>query len=170
MSLPKKLKQFILFNDGNGYLGEVPSVTLPKLAQKLEDYRGGGMPGTIKLEQGLEALTLEWTAAGYLADTIKQFGTAKIDGVMLRMTQALQQDDTGGVTPAEVIMRGRHSIIDMGESKAGTMTEHKITTELTYYKLSMDGVELVEVDMVNMVYIVGGIDRLAETRSALGII
>lgn len=170
MSLPKKLKNFILFNDGNAYLGEVPEVVLPKLAIKMEDYRGGGMPGTVKIDQGLEALTLEWTAAGYLADAIKQFGTAKIDGAMLRLTQALQADDTEAIIPAEIVMRGRHSEIDFGTGKAGEMTAHKYKTELTYYKLSMEGVELVEIDLVNSIYIVGGVDRMAETRQALGIL
>jgi uncharacterized protein len=170
MSLPRKLKNFILFNDGNAYLGEVPEVTLPKLATKTDDYRAGGMPGTVKIDQGLEALTLEWTAAGYLVDAIKQFGTARIDGVMLRMTQALQADDADAVTPSEIIMRGRHTEIDFGKAKAGDMTEIKYKTELTYFKLSMDGIVLVEIDMVNMVYVVGGVDRLAETRTALGVI
>lgn len=170
MSLPKKLKNFILFNDGNAYLGEVPEVTLPKLMVKMEDYRAGGMPGSVKIDQGLEALTLEWKASGMLADAIRQFGNARIDGVALRLTQALQADDSDAVTPAEIVMRGRHSEIDFGNAKAGEMTELKMKTELTYYKLSMDGIALVEIDMVNMVYIVGGIDRLADTRTALGIL
>jgi len=170
MSLPKKLKNFVLFNDGNAYIGEVPEVTLPKLVAKMEDYRAGGMPGSVKIDQGLEALTCEWTAAGYLVDAFRQFGSAKIDGVMLRMTQALQADDTEAITPAEIIMRGRHSEIDFGNAKAGEMTQVKIKTELTYYKLSIDGVEVVEVDMVNGIFIVGGVDRMAETRQALGII
>ncbi len=170
MSLPKKLKNFVLFNDGNAYLGEVPEVTLPKLVAKMEDYRAGGMPGSVKIDQGLEALTCEWTAAGYLVDAIRQFGTVKIDGVMLRMTQALQADDTEAITPAELIMRGRHSEIDFGNAKAGEMTQVKFKTELTYYKLSIDGVEVVEIDMVNGTFVVGGVDRMAETRQALGII
>ena len=170
MSLPKKLKNFVLFNDGNAYLGEVPEVTLPKLVTKMEDYRAGGMPGTVKIDQGLEALTIEWTAAGYLADAISQFGTAKIDGVMLRLTQALQADDTEAIIPAEIVMRGRHSEIDFGNAKAGEMTAQKYKTELTYYKLSMEGVVLVEIDMVNAIFIVGGVDRMAEVRQALGII
>jgi uncharacterized protein len=89
---------------------------------------------------------------------------------MLRMTQALQADDADAVTPSEIIMRGRHTEIDFGKAKAGDMTEIKYKTELTYFKLSMDGIVLVEIDMVNMVYVVGGVDRLAETRTALGVI
>lgn len=170
MSLPRKLKNFVLFNDGNAYLGEVPEVTLPVLAIATADYRGGGMPGTIKMDMGLQAMTLEWKAAGMLVDAIRQFGTARIDGVMLRMTQALQADDTDVITPAEIVMRGRHSEIAMGTAKAGEMSETTFKTELSYYKLRVDGVDVVEVDMVNMRYIVGGVDRMAETRGALGVI
>lgn len=170
MALPKRLKNFILFNEGNGYLGEVPECVPPKLAIDTEDYRAAGMPGKVKLDNGLQAMTMEWTAAGYLADSLRQFGTASINGVMLRLQQALQQDDTGEVTPATIVMRGRHSQIDFGTAKTGDATQIKYTTELSYYKLTMGGVDLVEVDMVNSVYVVGGVDRMAEIRTALGII
>ncbi len=65
MSLPRKLKNFVLFNDGNAYIGEVPEVTLPKLTRKMEDYRAGGMNGSVKLDMGMEGLAMEWTAAGF---------------------------------------------------------------------------------------------------------
>jgi len=170
MALPKRLKSFIMFNEGNAYLGEVPEVVPPKLAHDMEDYIAGGMPGKVKLQNALQAMTLEWTASGYLADSLKQFGTASINGVMLRLQQALQQDDTGEVTPVSIVMRGRHSQIDFGTAKNGEATQIKHSTELTYYKLTMGNVDMVEIDMVNMVYIVGGVDRMAEIRTALGII
>ena len=47
MALPRKLKNMNLFNQGRSYIGEVPSVTLPKLTRKLDEYRGGGMDGTV---------------------------------------------------------------------------------------------------------------------------
>ena len=54
MALPKKLKYLNLFNDGNSYLGLVSSLTLPKLTRKLQNYRGGGMSGSV-------AVTSVWT-------------------------------------------------------------------------------------------------------------
>jgi phage tail tube protein FII len=39
------------------------------------------------------------------ADSLRQFGTASINGVMLRLQQALWQDDTGEVTPVSIVMR-----------------------------------------------------------------
>ena len=37
------------------------------------------------------------------------------------------------------------------------------------FKLTIDGKELIEIDTVNMVEIVNGVDRLAEHRTALGL-
>ncbi|WP_211465724.1 phage major tail tube protein, partial [Collimonas silvisoli] len=33
MGMPKKLKDFILFDSGNSYRGEVDEITLPKLSR-----------------------------------------------------------------------------------------------------------------------------------------
>lgn len=168
MALPKKLKNFILFNDGAAYLGEVPEVTPPKLTRKTEDYRSGGMGGPVKLDQGMEAIELEWTAAGYLREVFAQFGTLKHDGVMLRFTGAAQAEDEE-VMAIEIVARGRHTEIDFGKAKAGDNTEIKIKTALSYYKLSINGSPVIEIDLVNMVEIVDGNDRLAAIRAALGI-
>ena len=50
MSLPRKLKNMNLFNEGESYLGEIKTVVLPKLTRKMEDYRGGGMNAPIKVD------------------------------------------------------------------------------------------------------------------------
>ena len=66
MALPRKLKYLNMFNDGLSYMGVVESVTLPKLTRKLEKYRGGGMPGSVSIDLGLDddALSCEWTLGG----------------------------------------------------------------------------------------------------------
>jgi P2 family phage contractile tail tube protein len=43
MGLPRKIKNFATFVDGTNFVGEMPEVSLPKLARKTEDYRSGGM-------------------------------------------------------------------------------------------------------------------------------
>jgi len=167
MALPRKIKNFILFNEGARYLGEVPEVTLPKLSRKGEDYRAGGMNGPVKLDFGMEGLEMEWTAAGYLADVFEQWGTLEHDGVGLRFAGALQADDVETAQALEVVVRGRHMEIDSGKAKAGEATEIKIKTALSYYKLSIDGELLIEIDFVNFIETVGGRDRLADVRAAL---
>ena len=57
----------------------------------------------------------------------------------------------------------------MGAAKAGDDTEFKVKTACSYYKLTINGMVEIEIDLVNMVENVGGVDRLAEQRRAIGV-
>ena len=168
MAMPRKLKNQNLFNDGVTYIGQVGEVTLPKLVRKFEDWRGGGMDAPIKVDLGQEGLEMETTCGGFMRDVFGQFAIARHNGVMLRYAGAYQRDDTGQVDAVEVVVRGRHEEIDGGTGKAGEDTEFSVKTACSYYKLSIAGATVIEIDVQNMVEIVNGVDRLAEQRRAIG--
>lgn len=171
MAMPRKLKNMNMFNDGTSYMGVAKSATPPPLSRKMEGYRGGGMNGPVKADLGWsdDGIQFEWKTGGLDLIVLKQFGMIKADGVMLRFAGAYQQDDTGIVDAVEIVVRGRHETIDMGEAAAGEDTEHSITTTCTYYKLIVNGEVLIEVDLLNFVEIIDGVDMLAEQRKAIGI-
>lgn len=171
MALPRKLKNMNLFNDGNSFAGLVKSVTLPTLSRKMESHRAGGMNGPVKADHGMgdDGIQLEWTLGGLDLTTLRQFGTIRADGVQLRFAGAFQRDDTGEVSAVEVVVRGRHEEINMGEATPGEDTEHSITTTCSYYKLTVDNNVEIEIDLLNMIEMVNGEDRLAEQRSAIGL-
>lgn len=168
MALPRKLKHFNAFYNGEEFYGQATEITLPKLAIKAEEYRGGGMPGPVDIDLGLEKLELEHSYGGLMYPIYKDFGLAKIDGSMLRFAGSYQRDDTGEIDAVEVVCRGRHQEIDPGNAKAGDDTEFKVKSTLSYYKLTVNGADLIEIDMVNMIYIVDGVDRLEQHRKAIG--
>jgi len=172
MALPSKLKNMNYFNEGNSYLGKIKTVVLPKLARKTEDYRGGGMNGSVKTDLGMadDGLVLESTFGGLDLITLRQFGMEKIDGVYIRFAGAYQRDDTGEVDAVEVVVRGRHEEIDGGESTPGEDTEHKVTTNCVYYKLTVNGVVEVEIDLLGFKEVIGGVDRLEKQRNAIGLL
>lgn len=170
MSLPSKLKNLNLFNEGLSYLGQVKTVVLPKLSRKMEDYRGGGMNGPVKIDMGMgdDGLVLESTFGGLDLLTLRQYGMAKADDVYLRFAGAYQRDDTGEVDAVEVVVRGRHEEIDGGDSEPGEDTEHKVVTNCVYYKLTVNGKVEIEIDILGFKEVVNGVDRLAEQRKAIG--
>lgn len=168
MALPRKLKLMNNFVDGVGYAGQINEMTLPKLAIKAEAYRAGGMIGEVDVDLGLEKLEVEIKAGGYMTELIKQFG-GSINSVPFRFMGAYQKDDTDETDAIEVVMRGRFTEIDGGNSKVGDDTEHNFKASLTYYKLVMNGEEIVEVDMLNSIYRVAGQDRMAAARAAVGL-
>ena len=169
MGLPRKLKNFALFVDGENYMGEVPEVTLPTLTRQMDDYRGGGMNMPVELDFGMEKMEIEWTAAGWIKDLLASWGTPKHDAVLLRFAGAVQADDREDVTALEIVVRGRHSEFDPGSAKAGEGTEIKLKSACSYFKLTVDGRVEVEIDAVGMTEVVGGTDRMAQVRAALGV-
>lgn len=166
--LPRKLKNFNVFSDGDSFLGEAKEVALPKISHKGEDYRGGGMMGEVWMDLGLEKLEMEVTYGGMMVPVLRQMGVTTHDGVQLRFVGAYQSDETGGVTAAELVVRGRHQEVDPGNAQAGSDTEWKVKSGLSYLKWTVDGRTEIEIDLVNCVYIVGGVDRMAEVRAAIG--
>ncbi|WP_332763136.1 phage major tail tube protein [Pseudomonas koreensis] len=171
MALPRKLKNLNLFNDANSYVGVVKSVTLPPLGRKMESYRGGGMNGPVKADLGFsdDGIQFEWKTGGLDLIALRQFGAVNASGIALRFAGAFQQDDTGDVSAVEVVMRGRHESIEMGDNQPGEDTEHSITTTCSYYKLIVDNEEIIEIDLLNFIEKVNGVDMLEKQRAAIGL-
>lgn len=168
MSLPNKLKNLNLFNDGVSYLGQVVEFKLPTLTRKMEEYRAGGMAGPIDIDLGQEKIEAEWKCGGLMRGVLRQYGAVRHNGVQLRFAGAYQREDTGEVDAVEVVIRGRHSEIDAGTGKAGEDTEFSVKTSASYYKLSINGRTEIEIDMVGMICTVDGVDLLAAQRRAIG--
>uniref|UniRef100_A0A3B0MAI4 Phage major tail tube protein n=1 Tax=Arsenophonus endosymbiont of Trialeurodes vaporariorum TaxID=235567 RepID=A0A3B0MAI4_9GAMM len=171
MALPRKLKNMNLFDDGQSWLGVIEEVMLPKLSRKMESYRGGGMNGEAQIDLGLDggALDMEFTLRGLDSQLYKQWGITTLDGVPLRFCGAYQRDDTGEVNAVEIVTRGRFSEIDPGSAKSGDNTQTKLSFKATYFKLLWEVQELIEIDVINLIEKVAGVDRLEKQRAALGL-
>ncbi|MEQ5834215.1 phage major tail tube protein [Marinobacter sp. NFXS9] len=169
MALPKKLKDFNLFGNGDNWQGMIASLTLPPLARQMEEFRGGGMAAPVDIDHGMQKLQFQWTPAGLIPELFDNFGTSQMDADMLRFAGSYERDDTGQTVPVEIVVRGRHSEINMGDAEAGSDNTQSVTTTLSYYKLTIDGEDVVEIDVPGMVEKIGGVDRLKERRSNLGL-
>jgi P2 family phage contractile tail tube protein len=171
MALPRKLKYLNMFNAGDNWQGIVESVTLPKITRKFEKYRGGGMSGAVDIDMGLDdgALDMEFTIGGVEATLFRQMGATTVDANQLRFTGSIQNDDTGEVQAVELVVRGRYKELDSGEWKSGESNTTKVSCTNSYAKLTINGEVAFEIDLVNMVEIIAGEDRMEAHRAALGL-
>ncbi|MBP6876566.1 MAG: phage major tail tube protein [Phenylobacterium sp.] len=168
-ALPRKLKFMNVFNDGDSYLGQLKTATLPKLTRTMKEWKGGGMDGAVKIDVGQELLEFEATYGGLMIGILRQYGIMNVAGVGLRFVGSYQRPDDGQVDAVEVVIRGQHEEIDMGDAEQGEDTEFKVKTPCAYYKLSINGRTEIEIDLLNMIMVVDGVDRLAAHRAALGV-
>lgn len=166
--MPQVLKNFNCSVDGRGYAGIADEVVPPKLTIKSEEHRAGGMDAPVDIDMGMEKLSLEFTLSQYDKDVLKLFGVNNGATVPFTLRGALQADG-GDVTPVVINARGMFSEIDAGTWKAGEKTQMKCSVSLRYYKLTIAGEIIAEIDVENMTRIVGGEDHMAAIRDAIGL-
>lgn len=165
--VPETLNNMALYVDGRGFAGRAPELSPPKLKIKTEDYRAGGMDAPVKVDQGMEPLQASFSMGSVERDVLKFFGLA--DGNAFNATfRGAFRDTRGKVKSAALIMRGMLSEYDPGSWKPGSVSELKYTAELTYYKAEIDGSVICEIDVLNMIRVIDGVDQLADVRKALG--
>ncbi len=165
---PLKLKNMNLSVDGKGQAGKVIDVTLPKIAPKLEEHRAGGMDAPINYDMGMEAMEASFTLAEYNAEILGLFGLTLGNNTAITM-RGYAEDEMGGSQTIVAQMRGRLKDQDMGSWKPGDNAELKGAISCIYYSLTINGRSIYEVDCVNMVRKINGVDQLKKQRDALGI-
>ena len=162
------LKNINMFIDGNGLAGQVESFTLPKLTLKTEDFRPGGRDVAVKVDMGMEPLESKFTLIGFHAAVLKLWGLSAGRDIPLTLRGALENED-GTIVPAVCNLRGKLIEVDPGDWKPGEAAKLNVTLNAHYYKLSVDGEDVHEVDVRNMVRTINGVDVLAAQRAALGL-
>lgn len=161
-------KNMNLFVDGIGFAGKVEEINPPKLAVKMEEFRAGGMDAPVEIDMGMEKLEMDFTIPSMDRALMVLFGLAPGSEVGVVIKGAIE-DNSGTILAEEHVGTGRIKTIEPGSMKAGEKPSIKISMTLKFYGLSIDGVELVYVDVENMVRRIGGNDRLEEIRSAIGL-
>lgn len=162
------LKNINLFVDGKGMAGQLDEYNPPKQTLKTEEYRGGGMNAPLELSMGMEKLEADATLIAYDPDVLALFGV--VEGQQVSFTARGHLESFDGTTAAVVHnLRGKIKELDRGTWKPGEKPALKFSMALSYFKEARDGIVIHEIDVENMVHIVGGIDLLAAARASLGI-
>ncbi len=166
--IPKTLKNFNLFVNGLGYAGRVADLSLPKLTVKYDHFRGGGMDAPIPMDMGMDALTCGFTLAEYDQNVLTLFGLLDGSTVNLTLRGALD-DGSGTAVPVIVNLEGKWQDMDFGSWQAGSISQLKVSVIATYYKLTLNSKDLIEIDVLNMVRKINGADQLTSLRNAINL-
>ncbi len=169
MNLPRKLKDMVVHGNGESFMGECKTFTRPTLEMEGEDHRGGGMIAPVKIFNGLAALEVEHVYGGEIPALNATFAEHAVDATQLRFTGAYQREGSGEYDRVEITVRGRTYGIDAGGDEVGGDTEVTYKTACVYYKQTRNGRVEFEIDIMNKVFIVNGVDRMAQERSILGL-
>jgi P2 family phage contractile tail tube protein len=162
------LKNFNLYVDGRGYAGNVDEVQLPTLNIVEEDFRAGGMDAPIAIDMGMEKLEATFKVSKFDRNLILQWGVSNGASVPLVLRGALEDLD-GTVQAVVVKLVGRIHSLEMDAVTPGAKAGMSFKLAALSYSYTQDSETLIDIDVRNMKRIIGGVDRLAAQRRAIGL-
>lgn len=160
------LKNFNLYIDGRGYAGNVDEVQLPALNIVGEDYRAGGMDAPVEVDMGMEKLEATFKLSKFDLDVDRLFASNGF--IQLTFRGAVESLD-GAVKPLVVKMSGKIHSIETDTATPGSKAAKSYRVPLVAYSYTLDGVAIHDIDVLNMKRVIGGVDRLAAQRKAIGL-
>jgi P2 family phage contractile tail tube protein len=162
------LKNFNLYVDGRGFAGNVDEVQLPALTVVEEDFRAGGMDAPIAIDMGMEKLEATFKVSKFDRSLITKWGVSTGGQVPLVLRGALEDID-GTIKPVTVKLGGRIHSLEMDAITPGAKAGMSFKLAAWSYSYIQDGETLIDIDVRNMTRIIGGVDRLAAQRKAIGL-
>jgi P2 family phage contractile tail tube protein len=171
MQIQKIFNANVYVDATNNLLGKAGEVTLPEVVTTTDDHLALGMISKVQLPTGLEPLSMKLKWNGYYGDRVtlgaNPFVTHKI-----QVRASVEVFDAGGriaEQPFVALATGRWMKLPMGVLGPQKSPEFEDEIACTYFKASLNGVELVEIDTLQNVWRVGGKDLLVAYRKNLGL-
>lgn len=167
----QKIYNVNVYIDGtNNLLGRASEMTLPEVTAAQDEHSALGMFGKIMLPTGLDPLEAKIKWNGFYADQQK-FGANPFTAHKLQVRGNLQVFDATGLAAeqpfvAHLTCKFKKSPLGVYAPQASPEFEQELS--VTYVKTILNGEELVEIDVLNNVWKVGGNDILAAYRKNLG--
>ena len=160
--IPEKINDANAYLDGTRMIGVAASVDLPEVNMKTGTVEGFGVGGEIdsptigqweSFEQEVQFNTLYSSAVDML-------NPLTVVNLTFRAAQQVY-DKTGGYDfkGLRVVEMGRVKKFKPGKIEKSEGMEATVTLELTYIMIEVDGEQLIEIDKLNGVYKVKGVDK-----------
>lgn len=169
--IPERLVNFNVYNGNDVMLG-VAEVELPALEAMTDTISGSGIMGEYESPVlghfGSMTATFSFRT---LTDAGKILLSQKSHELTIRGAQQTQNRATGSIDTQSVriAMRAMPKNLELGTFAVGSTTDTSMEMEVTYIKIDVAGVTIVEIDKLNMKFEVNGVDLMRGVRDALGI-
>lgn len=168
----QKLRNVNVYLDGtNSLLGKAGQFTMPEVTAVTEDHVALGMFGKIQTPAGLDLLTGKVKWLGYYAEALGA-GADPFTARKIQVKGSVEQYGPGGRSgevPFVAQLTVQFTRTPLGDLVPQANTELEQDFSCSYVKVSIGGVEQLEIDVHNSVWRVQGVDLLAKFRANLGI-
>ena len=167
---PQTLIGFNLYRGTDNKMVGIANITLPEVAMMTITTSGAGIAGEIDtpILGNFGSMQTE-IATQVLYDS--NFSLMDLKGELLTARGSIQIQDpaTGGLGSQRirVIIGGMPVSLNLGSMAPAAAMDSSNTLETTYLKIFIDDKEKLEIDKLNYVYRVNGVDLLVEVKKGM---
>lgn len=159
-----------VYIDGVNLLGQAAEFKMPEIEISMDEHKGLGMVGTIKLPSGVEALEGEITWNSIYPNVVaKAYNPFKASQLMVRGNlQTFNAEGLKTEVPIVVTVSAMFSKNALGTFKPKEKSEHPTTFQTTECRVVIDGREYLYYNAYTNTYRVNGSDVLSQYRKNIG--
>lgn len=167
--LPDKINNFNVYDGPTRIVGISSEITLPSFDPLTDTLSVAGMAGEIESEVigSFGSMKMEVKFCN-LSGSFFEFA-ASTNPIVLRgaMEVLNMQTQAKDIKPIVITVKGRTMNINSGVLKKGGKGEPSITKEVTYIKIMIDNETQLELDKLNSIFILGGVDQFQKIRNQI---
>ena len=159
-----------IYIDGVGLLGRAEEIEIAHPRQRMIDYKGLGMAGTAELWAGVAKLESRIKWASFDAEALT-FAASPFQAHYFQARGNLEQYTSQGRSaelPVVYLMTGVFKDAGAPAFRQHQMVETTSAISIYHAELYVAGVQIYLYDVFANLYVVGGVDQLANFRSNLG--
>ncbi len=162
------LSRWSIWVDGIGKAGNAKEYTPPVLEVQTTDFQAGDMDMPVPVDDGMAALETSFSLFGIDVAVLPLFGFRQGSRTTVSV-RSTYTDRSGNATDLVEELGGMITKIERDAQDTGSQRDKamKVTMKLDYYKVTSGGVVLLEIDPINHIRSLGGVDMLEGIRSAL---
>lgn len=170
-NIPDKLINYRVYKDGIDLLGTA-DITLPEVESLSEAMKGAGIAGEVELPTlghiAAMSMTINWRT---VTKDLIALAAPVIHSLDFRVAQQSFDSVKGKIKTSSVrhVVRAIPKKFAPGKLETGATADASNEFSVTYYKMLVDGKVMIEVDPLNYIYIIDGVDYLKDIRNSLGI-
>lgn len=159
-----------VYMDGNNLLGRAEEIQLPQVKHKMADHKSLGMVASAEFFAGIDKLEckIKWNAL--YPEVLKKAANPFV-AVQIQVRASLETYNNMGrlaEVPAIAYVSGTFKEFPLGNFKPQENAEYETTMSVNYAKLVVDGDEIFEIDVLQNIYKVDGVDVLSTYRINIG--
>lgn len=171
--IPIKLQAMALFMEGSNQEFATGDITLPSLTPTTDNLSGPGVLGVIDLPSlghydslviGITWRTIDQDAFRLVGSDLKAL---EIRGVFREFNN---EKTVVGKQVIKIVVRGFSKGIDLGTLSPNAASDTTTSIEATYLKIFINGENVFELDKLNSICRINGVDHYEDIRKDLGLI